>query len=124
MNNGALGIRKTLTTFLSGFVGIFAGKMKKKICTIFLLMVLAIQTLPIRQMGSLLFSNQFTEELPHTANHDKSCLQKIDLKSDYLSASLETPVSSYISFSRHQPGFADAIPQNYTGDIHVPPPNC
>jgi hypothetical protein len=98
--------------------------MKKNFCTIFLLLVLAIQILPIRQMGSLLSSNQFTEELPHTANHDKNCPQKIDLRSDYLSASLETPVSAYFSFSRHQQGFADAIPQNYTGDIHVPPPNC
>ncbi|MBI2272470.1 MAG: hypothetical protein HYU70_01630 [Bacteroidetes bacterium] len=98
--------------------------MKKQFCTIFLLLVLAIQILPIRQMGSLLSSNQLTEELPHSANPDKSCLQKIDLKSDYLSASLETPVSAYISFSHHHPGFADAIPQNYTGDIHVPPPNC
>lgn len=98
--------------------------MKKQFCTLFLLLVLAIQALPIRQMGSLLFSNQFTEELPHTANADKSCLQKIDLKSDYLSASLETPVSAYINFTTHQHGFADAIPQNFTGDIHVPPPNC
>ncbi len=98
--------------------------MKKKICTLFLVMVLAIQTLPIRQMGGLLFRNQFTEELPHAANHAICCFQKIDLKSDYLSAALETPVSAYISFFHHHQGFIDAIPQNYTGDIHVPPPNC
>lgn len=98
--------------------------MKKKLGTVFLLLVLAIQTLPIRQMGSLLYSNQFTEELPHSSNSEKNCLQKIDLKSDYLSTSPETPVSTFISSSHYHPGFADAIPQNYTGDIHVPPPNA
>ncbi|MBI2284376.1 MAG: hypothetical protein HYU71_11760 [Bacteroidetes bacterium] len=98
--------------------------MKKKFCTIFLLMVLAIQILPIWQMGSLLFSNQFTEELPHSTSVDKSCLQKVDLKSDYLSASPETAVSAYMHASSQHQGFADAIPQNFTGDIHVPPPNC
>lgn len=102
----------------------FRGVMKRNFCTVFLLLVLAIQILPIRQMGCLLFSNQFTEELPHSVNPDKSCLHKIDLKSDYLSASPETPVSAFINFSYRHQGFADAIPHNFTGDIHVPPPNC
>lgn len=87
-------------------------------------MVLAIQILPIRQMGGLLFSNQFTEELPHATSVDKGCLQKVDLKSDYLSASPEAAVSAYMHATSQHQGFADAIPQNFTGDIHVPPPNC
>ncbi|MES2003886.1 MAG: hypothetical protein V4450_05150 [Bacteroidota bacterium] len=99
--------------------------MKKKICTVFLLLVLAIQILPIPQMGSLLFSNQFTEEIPHAPIHiDKSCLLKAFLRNDYLSAALITPISGFINASLQHQCFADAIPQNHTGEIHVPPPNC
>jgi hypothetical protein len=100
--------------------------MKKKFCTYFLLLVLAIQILPIQQMGSLLFSNQFTEELPHSADTDidKGCFKKADLKSDYLSTPSFSLNSAFIDFSFQHLYFADAIPQNHTGDIHVPPPNC
>ena len=41
-----------------------------KICTLFLLLVLTIQILPIQQMGGLLFSNRFTEEIPHAHDTD------------------------------------------------------
>jgi len=98
--------------------------MKKKFCTLFLLLVLAIQILPIRQMGNLLFSNQFTEELPHSFDTDKDCCKKAFLKSDYLSTPSFTICSVFISLSLQHPDFTDAIPQNHTGDIHVPPPNC
>ena len=98
--------------------------MKKKICTYFLLMVLAIQILPIQQMGSLLFINQFTEEMPHSVDIEKVCFKKADLKSDYLSTSSFSLSSAFIDFSFQHLYFADVIPQNHTGDIHVPPPNC
>jgi len=97
--------------------------MRKKICTYFLLLVLTIQILPIQQMGSLLFSNQFTEELPHSADTDKSCVKQA-LKSDYLSTPSFSPVSAFINSSSQYLHFADAIPQNHADDIHVPPPNC
>lgn len=98
--------------------------MKKKICPLFLLLVLAIQILPIRQMGRLLFSNQFTEEVPHSLDIEKDCCKKALLKSDYLSTPSFTLCSAFIDFSYGHPDFTDAIPQNYTDDIHVPPPNC
>ena len=97
--------------------------MKKKICTYFLLLVLTIQILPIQQMGSLLFSNQFTEELPHSVDIEKSCFKKADIKSDYLTTASFSLSSAFINFSFEYLHFADAIPQNHTGEIHVPPPN-
>jgi len=98
--------------------------MKKKICTLFLLLVLAIQILPVQQMGRLLFSNTFTEEIPHSLDLDKDCCKKALLKSDYLSTPSFTICSAFIDCTIQHRDFTDAIPQNHTGDIHVPPPNC
>jgi hypothetical protein len=87
-------------------------------------MVLAIQILPVKQMGRLLFSNTFTEEIPHSFDLDKDCCKKALLKSDFLFTPTLSISSTFIDFSFQHPHFADAIPQNHTGDIHVPPPNC
>ena len=97
--------------------------MRKKLYTLFLLTVLAIQILPIKQMGSMLFSNQFTEEIPH-ADMDKGCFKKAEMKSDYLYTASFTLGSSFIDFDNRHPHLSVAIPANHTGDIHVPPPNC
>lgn len=98
--------------------------MKKKLCTLFLLLVLGIQILPIQQMGRLLFSNTFTEEIPHSIDTDSDCCKKAIVKSDYISTPSFAFCSDYIDFALQHPHFTDAIPQNHTGDIHVPPPNC
>lgn len=98
--------------------------MRKKFCTFFLLLVLSVQILPIQQMGNALFSNQFAEEIPHSLDVDKSFAKKSTFTSDYLST-LPLAISSvYIDFSFEHHFMSDAIPQNHTGDIHVPPPNC
>ena len=97
--------------------------MRKKIYTLFLLLVLLIQMLPVQQMGSLLFSNQLTEELPHPEDPDKDFAKK-EFKSDYLSTTSASFISAYIDFSYNHRFMADVIPQNYSGEIHVPPPNC
>jgi hypothetical protein len=98
--------------------------MKKKICTYFLLLVLTIQILPIQQMGSLLFSNQFTEEIPHSLDIEKDGIKKADLKSDFLFTPSFSLGSMLTDHSFQHLYFVDDIPQNHTGDIHVPPPNC
>jgi len=96
--------------------------MKKQFCTVFLLMVMAIQILPIQQMGGLLFNNQFTEEVPHSVPIEKSSFQKAFLRSDYISTTFES-ISSYINANFQHHYFDDAIPPNHTSDILVPPPN-
>lgn len=98
--------------------------MKKKICTLFLLLVLSIQMLPVQQMGNALFSNQFTEELPHSPDVDKDFSKKEMGKTDYLSTPLFAIGPNSINTSLPHHHMKDAIPQNHTGDIHVPPPNC
>jgi len=95
--------------------------MRKKIYTLFLLLVLGIQILPIEQMGRAFFCNQFTEELPHSVDLDKDFSEK-EFKSDYLSTTSLSIIAAYTDFSFGHFFLADAIPQNYSGDIHVPPP--
>jgi len=97
--------------------------MKKQFCTVFLLMVMTIQILPIQQLGSLLFNNQFTEEVPHSVPIEKGNFQKAFLRSDYISTIFES-ISSHISATSPHHYLDDAIPPNHTGDILVPPPNC
>jgi hypothetical protein len=97
--------------------------MRKKIYTLFLLSVLAIQMLPIQQMGCLLFGNQFTEEIAH-ADIEKDCFKKVAFKSDYLYTPDFSLGAAFVEFNRQHPHLSIAIPANHTGDIHVPPPNC
>ncbi len=99
--------------------------MRKKLYTLFLLTVLAIQILPIQQMGRMLFSNQFTEEIPHgSIDFDKDGCKKDVLKNDYLFTPAFSLGTAFISYTLWHPEMATAIPANHTGDIHVPPPNC
>ena len=98
--------------------------MRKQFLTIFLLLVLAIQALPVKQMGMALFSNQFTEEIPHGMDMEKDCCKKGDCKSDFLATGPIVLDPSFIDifFDHHQ--LTVSIPHNHAGDIHVPPPNC
>ncbi|MDE3252574.1 MAG: hypothetical protein KGO92_07185 [Bacteroidota bacterium] len=98
--------------------------MKQKCVTFFLLLVLAIQILPIRQMGGLLFSNQFTEEIPHAVDVEKDSIKKGVVPSDFLTPPSLTLSSQFIECDYQHLNYADAIPHNYTDDIHVPPPNA
>ncbi len=97
--------------------------MGKRIINIFLILVMAIQILPIQQMGKLLYTNQFTEEIPHNLDHSGE-LQKSESKSDFISTPELSIAHLKDCISLIRPVTADVIPQNHTTEIHVPPPNC
>jgi len=80
--------------------------------------------LPLRQIGSVLFSNQINEELPHSMDMDKGFFKKNNSLSEYLSSAPSLALSTYLDFSLTHHLFADSIPQNHSGEILVPPPNC
>ncbi|SJZ67496.1 hypothetical protein SAMN04488132_103425 [Sediminibacterium ginsengisoli] len=103
-------------------LAIFANLMSKKIINIFLVLVLSIQMLPIQQMGKMLFSSQFTEEIPHSMDA-KECMGKAEGKSDFISTPTVTLTASIVYISAQRPVVAEPIPLNHTEDIHVPPPN-
>ncbi|MBL0881793.1 MAG: hypothetical protein IBJ16_00345 [Chitinophagaceae bacterium] len=98
--------------------------MAKRIINIFLILVLAVQIIPVQQMGKMLYSNQFTEEIPHSLDHNPENSKQSESKSDFIS----TPEVGilYINNCSNlvRPITSDVIPQNHTNEIHVPPPNC
>ena len=97
--------------------------LKLKIIAFLLCLLLALQMLPIRQIGRMLSSNQWTEELPHNtgdeAGKDSSSVQKLFLAPRNLAAPsflAETRVRAYIHFSAQ-------IPSNHSTDVVSPPPD-
>lgn len=98
--------------------------MTRKITTLFLLLVLSIQMMPIQQMGNALFCNQFTEEIPHSLDADRDFSKKTTCHSDYLSTGpLAIELTGRDIIFQHRDSI-DPIPENHTRDIDVPPPNC
>jgi hypothetical protein len=96
----------------------------KRLIGIFLLALMCIQLLPIKEMGKLLFNNQIVEEHPVEdgncgGDHIKLCKELKFLKHD---GSQQFEPSLLIK-SLHYNFFAE-IPQGPTREIHCPPPNC
>lgn len=97
---------------------------KLKVISLLLCMLMALQMLPIQQMGQMLSTNQWTEELPHNSTDDGkedpcSQLQKALLPT-YVSARAsmltETKANAYIHHSAQ-------IPSNHSTDVVSPPPD-
>ena len=96
--------------------------MLKKLINILLIVVLTITILPIRQVGSMLFKNQWTEEInDHSEHHEKkqqpekwTCLTHNDLVNQALGNA--NRVVQFFAYSQQ-------LPVNPSGEIHSPPPN-
>lgn len=96
---------------------------KLKIISFFLCMVMALQMLPIREIGKMLSTNQWTEEIPHgTCDDAGKCdasLQKVFLPVYSLTGTsllTEAKANAYI----HQ---SERIPSNHSTDVVSPPPD-
>ncbi len=96
----------------------------RRIITLFCFIVLSFQLLPVRQLGSLLFSNQLTEECPHDSDGAiKDSKDMPDFKKDFIvsygfiaCSFMTASNNSYIHFSTELPSFL-------ASDVHTPPPN-
>lgn len=98
--------------------------MLKKLINIFLILTLAIQVLPVQQMGAALFNSVFTEEIPHSIDHGPDAVKKITAKSEFIDWAFST--TNIISINQPSPNglLLVNIPHNHTAEILVPPPNC
>jgi hypothetical protein len=98
-------------------------KLRKKIVTLFCLLVLSTQMLPLRQIGSIISNNQLTEELPHSMC-GKS-LVKFDPGATDPFETLDYELENFRGFSKFSfIHFASDLPPCHTGEIHTPPPNA
>ena len=98
--------------------------MVKKIINIFLIIVFAIQILPIQQIGGLLFGNQITEEVPHNIDDVAKDGYKVEGKGEFLATAFEAISPYFTTISISVKDMSVLFPHNHSTDIHTPPPNC
>ena len=95
----------------------------KKIITIFLILVLAIQLLPVRQVIRYFFiDNQLTEELAEVSKSATKNFRQLDedkLLHDFDISLTEFTILNKESFFH----FSDELPALYNAEILTPPPN-
>lgn len=96
--------------------------MVKKVLSIFLLVLMSTQLLPIKEMGKLLFNNQIVEEHPVDGCSDIVKLAK-ELKFLKQFDGCVHHIPSLFLTSSHYNFFAE-IPLGPAREIHCPPPNC
>ena len=98
--------------------------MKHLFLNIFLILVLLIQVLPVKQMGELLFNNQLNEEITCS---DSGCKEinkliesSVELEEGLQFALILASSTTQLNYSN----FQDSIPRHQVFDVPVPPPNC
>lgn len=93
----------------------------KKFIALFCVLVLSIQVIPVKQIGSMLFSSVIQEEMPHSFDTD-SGKGKL-LKGDLFDAHTSTISCIFFKNSIEYLHFAITLPLPHTGEIPTPPPN-
>lgn len=93
----------------------------KKVFSIFLLVLMSTQLLPIKEMGKLLFNNQIVEEHPVDCGDVVKLAKEVKFFKQYNEGAQFEP--SLILSAAHYNFFAE-IPQGPAREIHCPPPNC
>ncbi|MEP7141873.1 MAG: hypothetical protein ABI707_03325 [Ferruginibacter sp.] len=96
---------------------------KLKIIAFFLSLLMVVQMLPISQIGQMLSTNQWTEELPHNATDQGGKAE------DSLHPTLFPPeINHNIAVIAESKTLAylhssDQIPSNHSTDVVCPPPD-
>ncbi len=96
----------------------------KKIITAFLILVLVLQLLPIKQTISYFFgNNSASEELVHIDKGSAKVFKFLDDDNKILSGylSFSSPVTLIITSFVHP--FDETIPVSHAAEIQTPPPN-
>jgi hypothetical protein len=96
---------------------------EKKLISLFLILVLSIQLLPLKQMVSWLITNQVTEELVHTCDSGKN--PGLDEVHKHFPTRQDLFLTHLFDVSQgsmyHD---AEALIARHADDIPTPPPNC
>jgi hypothetical protein len=99
----------------------------RKVISVFLLLVLSVQLLPLKQTIAWLLGNTMTEELVHTHQDGKDgCRHGNDLHKHFLPVYSPTLFSAMnrLRFTLSVPGHMEDLPGRHADDIPTPPPNC
>lgn len=97
---------------------------KLKVIAFFLSVLLAMQMLPIKQIGKVLASNQWTEELPHDTD-DLGKELTVKFNHPFLPPENYTISASLISESKALAylHLSEQIPSNHSTEVVSPPPD-
>lgn len=98
--------------------------MKKKVFTIFVLLIFASQILPVKQFGKLLLGNQITEEVIQDTDDLAQKGFKSDVKSEFIEPSLVGVMPCYIQRLFMLKELSVVLPHNHSNEVYSPPPNC
>ncbi|MBS1918012.1 MAG: hypothetical protein JST87_17210 [Bacteroidetes bacterium] len=96
----------------------------KKVISVFLILVLSIQLLPVRQMMGWLLSGQMTEEIVHANDSSKNTNTNEEINKHFIAqqhAFAITTLNISLTNFRHD---AEALHIRHADDILTPPPNC
>ncbi|TKK70762.1 hypothetical protein FC093_03450 [Ilyomonas limi] len=96
----------------------------KTVISLFCIIVLLFQVLPVQQLGSMLYNNQIQEELPHGGTEiGKYMKGKPDFKKDFCCTHYFAGINYIYTNATSYIHFATALPLSQAGDIQTPPPN-
>jgi hypothetical protein len=97
-----------------------------KVISLFFSLLVAIQMLPVQQIGQILSTGQWTEELPEeTAEQKAKSDAAFKLPNLYLHATQESAISFFtderVGLYIHS---SEQIPTNHATDVVSPPPDA
>ncbi|MBI1781115.1 MAG: hypothetical protein HYR66_07060 [Sphingobacteriales bacterium] len=99
--------------------------MKKKIISVFLLLVFSTQVLPVAQIGRMLYQNQLTEELPHSTTSAPAPNSFIEeLHKAYWQDVQGENVRLYTLIITHHLHESEKFFTQFIAEVQTPPPNC
>ncbi|MGI8635247.1 MAG: hypothetical protein ACR2KZ_07570 [Segetibacter sp.] len=97
---------------------------KLKVISFFLVLLMTMQMLPVKQIGKVLASNQWNEELPHDADEAGKDVS-VKFNHPFLppvayttSASIASNVKA-LAYIHH----SEQIPSNHSTEVVTPPPD-
>ncbi|MDI9364544.1 MAG: hypothetical protein QM541_06315 [Flavobacterium sp.] len=100
--------------------------MTKKLINIFVLLVFAIQIVPVKQVGGLLFGNQITEDIIQDVDGVDDLAKdgcKIENKSEFITLQFAYNTHIFTSSLFTLKEVLIVFPHNHSTDIYSPPPN-
>jgi hypothetical protein len=93
----------------------------KKIIAFFFLLALSFQILPLKQLGSLLFSCELQEEVAGAVDVEKE-KDKLVKGLYSMASSIQLSFRTIAESLKYIP-FKTTLPPSHEGEIHTPPPN-
>lgn len=95
----------------------------KRLLSIFLMSLMCIQVLPIKEVGKLLFNNQIVEEHVDGCSSSKGAKLSYNDINCHRYSDYETEMNPNLFLNTFSYGYREDIPTSPIQEIQTPPPN-